>query len=168
MKRILIITLVIISIIILYLTRYDNESVNDNTIPFKETIILKNRTPIVQFKLSNNEKVNMLLDTGSEITIIDDDIYDKDTIIYKTLKETNLNISGINGNDNINVKLVETCINDSILSIIYVFDIDDMIDRIFIKNGIIIDGVIGCDFLYKNHMMIDFENKVLKTDTIDK
>ena len=168
MKRILIITLVIISIIILYLTRYNNESVNDNTFPFKETIILKNRTPIVQFKLSNNEKVNMLLDTGSEITIIDDDIYDKDTIIYKTLKETNLNISGINGNDNINVKLVETCINDSILSIIYVFDIDDMIDRIFIKNGIIIDGVIGCDFLYKNHMMIDFENKVLKTDTIDK
>ena len=168
MKRILIITLVIISIIILYLTRYNNESVNDNTFPFKETIILKNRTPIVQFKLSNNEKVNMLLDTGSEITIIDNDIYDKDTIIYKTIKETNLNISGINGNDNINVKLVETCINDSILSIIYVFDIDDMIDRIFIKNGIIIDGVIGCDFLYKNHMMIDFENKVLKTDTIDK
>lgn len=168
MKRILIITLVIISIIILYLTRYNNESVNDNTFPFKETIILKNRTPIVQFKLSNNEKVNMLLDTGSEITIIDNDIYDKDTIIYKTIKETNLNISGINGNDNINVKLVETCINDSILSIIYVFDIDDMIDRIFIKNGIIIDGVIGCDFLYKNHMIIDFENKVLKTDTIDK
>ena len=168
MKRILIITLVIISIIILYLTRYNNESVNDNTFPFKETIILKNRTPIVQFKLSNNEKVNMLLDTGSEITIIDNDIYDKDTIIYKTIKETNLNISGINGNDNINVKLVETCINDSILSIIYVFDIDDMIDRIFIKNGIIIDGVIGCDFLYKNHMMIDFENKVSKTDTIDK
>lgn len=168
MKRILTITLVIISIIILYLTRYNNESVNDNTFPFKETIILKNRTPIVQFKLSNNEKVNMLLDTGSEITIIDNDIYDKDTIIYKTLKETNLNISGINGSDNINVKLVETCINDSILSIIYVFDIDDMIDRIFIKNGIIIDGVIGCDFLYKNHMMIDFENKVLKTDTIDK
>ena len=168
MKRILTITLVIISIIILYLTRYNNESVNDNTFPFKETIILKNRTPIVQFKLSNNEKVNMLLDTGSEITIIDDDIYDKDTIIYKTLKETNLNIGGINGNDNINVKIVETCINDSILSIIYVFDIDDMIDRVFIKNGIIIDGVIGCDFLYKNHMMIDFENKVLKTDTIDK
>lgn len=168
MKRILTITLVIISIIILYLIRYDNESVNDNTFPFKETIILKNRTPIVQFKLSNNEKVNMLLDTGSEITIIDNDIYNKDTIIYKTLKETSLNISGINGNDNINVKLVETCINDSILSIIYVFDIDDMIDRIFIKNGIIIDGVIGCDFLYKNHMIIDFENKVLKTDTIDK
>ena len=168
MKQILTITLVIISIIILYLTRYNNESVNDNTFPFKETIILKNRTPIVQFKLSNNEKVNMLLDTGSEITIIDNDIYDKDTIIYKTLKETNLNISGINGNDNINVKIVETCINDSILSIIYVFDIDDMIDRVFIKNGIIIDGVIGCDFLYKNHMMIDFENKVLKTDTIDK
>ena len=168
MKRILTITLVIISIIILYLTRYNNESVNDNTFPFKETIILKNRTPIVQFKLSNNEKVNMLLDTGSEITIIDDDIYDKDTIIYKTLKETNLDIGGINGNDNINVKIVETCINDSILSIIYVFDIDDMIDRVFIKNGIIIDGVIGCDFLYKNHMMIDFEDKVLKTDTIDK
>ena len=69
----------------MYLTRYNNESVNDNTFPFKETIILKNRTPIVQFKLSNNEKVNMLLDTGSEITIIDNDIYDKEREAFQKI-----------------------------------------------------------------------------------
>lgn len=136
---------------------------NKQEIPFKTSLLVKNdKVPIIQFRLSNDKVVNMLVDTGSELTIIDDNVYNNDSLIFSILCEKQMCYNTLNGSSDIYVKEVETTVNDSIMLGGYVFDIDYLIENTFINNGIMIDGVIGCDFLYKNGIVIDFENKVVK------
>jgi len=158
MKKILI---YILPLFLLFSCNNDNKKY-DKIVYFKKSIILKNETlPIVDFSI-NSTKVTFILDTGSELSFIDDDIYKNKEICYTKLKTKELTINTINGTNNSKqALLVETILDDSIQTYLYVTDIDNVIEQIFINNGIVIQGILGCDFLYRHKAIIDFENKAL-------
>lgn len=159
MKKCVIITFILCILGCIGMLLLNND--HKDTYFFQKPIILldNNTLPIVKFTLKNGKTLKMLLDTGSEISIVDDDIYKEDTTAFNIREIDNITINTVNGNEQKQVlHSFVTLENDMNLNI-NIMNIDDVIDNVFINNVIFIDGIIGCDFLYENGIVIDFENK---------
>ena len=130
----------------------------ENEKNFYTSIIDNKNIPIVKFSNKNNS-IKFIIDTGSELSIIDDDYYCKHLRHFKYITNTECNINTLNSTISSNVIVAETIINDSLCVQFYITNIDNVKKEIFINTGIYIDGIIGCDFLYKNKSVIDFDNK---------
>lgn len=128
---------------------------------FKASLYLKSRTiPVVNIRISNHN-IPMIIDTGSEITILDDDVYREIPQFFNIGDTVTHSISTINIEREQKMVSALTFINDSIKTKLYIMDIDNVCEEIFINKGLFVKGIIGCDFLYENGLTIDFKNKRL-------
>ena len=134
---------------------------NERAMQFKQSLFLKEKTiPVITFKLDNN-KINLILDTGSELNILNEDYYKSHSEHFILIDSVNNSINTVNGVVLQKTYIVETTLNDSINVRFNVMDITNMIDNIFYNQQIISDGLLGIDFFYDNNVVIDFKNKQL-------
>ena len=134
---------------------------NERTMQFNSSLFLKEKTiPVITFKL-DNDKINLILDTGSELNILNEDYYKSHSENFILVDSVNNPINTVNGIILQKTYIVETTLNDSINIRFNVMDITNMIDNIFYSQQIISDGLLGIDFCYDNNVVIDFKNKKL-------
>lgn len=134
---------------------------NERTMQFNSSLFLKEKTiPVITFKL-DNDKINLILDTGSELNILNEDYYKSHSENFILVDSVNNPINTVNGIILQKTYIVETTLNDSINIRFNVMDITNMIDNIFYSQQIISDGLLGIDFFYDNNVVIDFKNKKL-------
>lgn len=135
---------------------------NSELTHFKTALLCCSETvPVVDFKI-NGKSANFIVDTGSEISILDDEVYADAKEDYVVIDTIRININTVNGNSE-NVEMLEAkCyLNDSIPATFFITDIDNIIEQTFVNNGIMVNGILGCDFLYGNDIIIDFKNKTV-------
>ena len=133
----------------------------ERSIQFNSSLFLKEKTiPIITFKL-DNDKINLILDTGSELNILNESYYKSHSDNFILVYSVNNHINTVNGMILQKTYIVETTLNDSINIRFNVMDITNMIDNIFYNQQIISDGLLGIDFFYDNNVVIDFKNKKL-------
>lgn len=133
----------------------------ERSIQFNSSLFLKEKTiPIITFKL-DNDKINLILDTGSELNILNESYYKSHSDNFILVDSVNNHINTVNGMILQKTYIVETTLNDSINIRFNVMDITNMIDNIFYNQQIISDGLLGIDFFYDNNVVIDFKNKKL-------
>ena len=134
---------------------------NERAMQFNQSLFLKEKSiPVITFKLDNN-KINLILDTGSELNILNEDYYKSHSEHFILIDSVNNSINTVNGVVLQKTYIVETTLNDSINVRFNVMDITNMIDNIFYNQQIISDGLLGIDFFYDNNVVIDFKNKKL-------
>lgn len=151
---------IIVLLTLLILSACDRNR-NEQTIQFNQSLFLKEKTiPVITFKL-DNDKINLILDTGSELNILNEDYYKSHSEKFILVDSVNNPINTINGIVLQKTYIVETVLNDSINVRFNVMDITDMIDNIFYSQQMMIDGLLGIDFFYDNNVVIDFKNKKL-------
>lgn len=133
----------------------------ERSMQFNSSLFLKEKTiPIITFKL-DNDKINLILDTGSELNILNESYYKSHSDNFILVDSVNNHINTVNGMILQKTYIVETTLNDSINIRFNVMDITNMIDNIFYNQQIISDGLLGIDFFYDNNVVIDFKNKKL-------
>ena len=134
---------------------------NERAMQFNQSLFLKEKTiPVITFKL-DNDKINLILDTGSEVNILNEDYYKSHSEHFILVDSVNNPINTVNGAILQKTYIVETVLNDSINICFNVMDITDMVDNIFYNQQIMTDGLLGIDFFYDNNAIIDFKNKKL-------
>lgn len=134
---------------------------NERAMQFNQSLFLKEKTiPVITFKLDNN-KINLILDTGSELNILNEDYYKSHSEKFILIDSVNNSINTVNGTILQKTYIVETALNDSINVRFNVMDITNMINNIFYNQQIMTDGLLGIDFFYDNNVIIDFKNKKL-------
>ena len=151
---------IIVLLTLLILSACDRNR-NEHTIQFNQSLFLKEKTiPVITFKL-DNDKINLILDTGSELNILNEDYYKSHSEKFILVDSANNSINTVNGIILQKTYIVETTLNDSINVRFNVMDITDMIDNIFYNQQMMTDGLLGIDFFYDNNAIIDFKNKQL-------
>ena len=149
---------IIVLLTLLILSACDRNR-NEHAMQFNQSLFLKEKTiPVITFKLDNN-KINLILDTGSELNILNEDYYKSHSEKFILVDSVNNPINTVNGVVLQKTYIVETTLNDSINIRFNVMDITNMIDNIFYNQQIISDGLLGIDFFYDNNVVIDFQNK---------
>ena len=156
----------IIYIIISLLIIGCNSKQSQNQKEFSTSLIDSKNTPIVKFK-NNKSELKFIIDTGSEISIIDDDYYLNHLQYFNYVSNTECDINTLSGTVSSGVIIATTVLDDSLLSQFYITDIDNIKKEVFINTGKNIDGILGCDFLYRNKSIIDFKHKVLSNREYD-
>ena len=151
---------IIVLLTLLILSACDRNR-NEQTIQFNQSLFLKEKTiPVITFKL-NNDKINLILDTGSELNILNEDYYKSHSKNFILIDSVNNPINTVNGIVLQKTYIVETILNDSINIRFNVMDMTDMVDNMFYNQQMIINGLLGIDFFYDNNAIIDFKNKKL-------
>ena len=148
-------------IVLLFLLIFSSCDKNheERSMQFNSSLFLKEKTiPVITFKLDNN-KINLILDTGSELNILNEEYYKSHSEKFILVDSVNNPINTVNGVVLQKTYIVETTLNDSINIRFNVMDITNMIDNIFYNQQIISDGLLGIDFFYDNKVVIDFQNK---------
>ena len=113
----------------------------ERSIQFNSSLFLKEKTiPIITFKL-DNDKINLILDTGSELNILNESYYKSHSDNFILVDSVNNHINTVNGMILQKTYIVETTLNDSINIRFNVMDITNMIDNIFYNQQIISDGL---------------------------
>lgn len=134
---------------------------NEHTMQFNSSLFLKEKTiPVITFKLDNNN-INLILDTGSELNILNEEYYKSHSENFILVDSVNIPINTVNGIILQKTYIVETTLNDSINVCFNVMDITNMINNISYNQQIMTDGLLGIDFFYDNNVVIDFKNKRL-------
>ena len=132
---------------------------NELAMQFSQSLFLKEKTiPVITFKL-DNDKINLILDTGSEVNILNEDYYKSHSEHFILIDSVNNSINTVNGVVLQKTYIVETVLNDSINIRFNVMDITDMVDNIFYNQQTMTDGILGIDFFYDNNVIIVFQNK---------
>lgn len=157
---------ILYTIISLFLLIGCNSKTPQSQKEFSTSLIDNENTPIVKFKNKNSE-VKFIIDTGSEISIIDDDYYCKHLQYFEYVTNTDCDINTLSGTVSSGVIIATTVLDDSLYTKFYITDIDNIKKEIFISTGKNIDGILGCDFLYRNKSVIDFKHKVLSNKEYD-
>lgn len=128
---------------------------NRNKISFKESMDLT-ELPVVTFK-NNNQKINFLLDTGSNISYINQSIVPN--LKHKILKKSGSTI-GIEG------KIKETLccqLEFNYKDIVFIdefsiLDLDASFNIIKEESGVQIHGILGSKFFEKYKYVLDFSS----------
>lgn len=138
-----------------------NNDKNNKEYKFETKLFTQNNTlPVVQFKL-NNVPAKLIIDTGSEINIINSSYYYKHIDAFDVIDTNFTEIQTLTGTIYEESYIVKSYINDSIPIIFNVMNINNTIDNIFLNQQDYIDGIIGVEFLYDNKLIVDFNNKKL-------
>lgn len=133
---------------------------------FSTSLIDSGYIPIVKFAIDKNE-INFIIDTGSEISIIDDDYYYSHLSNFDNISNIAFSLNTLSGTISSNAIVAATTLDDSLFVQFYITDIDNVKREIFINTGKNIDGIIGCDFLYDKKSIIDFRHKTLSNKEDD-
>ena len=134
---------------------------NNNIKKFKNMFVYDEAMPVVNYDIGQHN-TNFIVDTGSDISIIDDDYYIKYMNSFNFIDNSSSDINTVSGTVSKGVIITSTLLNDSIPITFYITNIDNVRKEVFIRTGRQIDGILGCDFLYNNKAIIDFNKKELR------
>lgn len=132
--------------------------INKNKISFFETLNLTG-LPVITME-SNKEKINFLLDTGSNASFIDINIVQK--LESNKLESGNQFVTGINNKEcktesyDVSLKYKDNKFSSEFKA----FDFNASFGHIMSKTGVKIDGIIGGDFLKKYKYIINYDEFV--------
>lgn len=145
----------------LFLFSCNNSGNKGNVKRFRNIFVYENTMPVVKYNIGE-KGTNFIVDTGSDVSIIDDDYYLNHMDFFNFIENSSSDINTISGTISKGVIVTNTLLNDSIPVTFYITDIDNVKREVFIKTGKQIDGILGCDFLYDNKAIIDFKRKELR------
>lgn len=134
---------------------------NSSIKKFKNMFVYDEAMPVVNYDIEQNN-TNFIVDTGSDISIIDDDYYIKHMNSFNFIENSSSDINTVSGTVSKGVIITSTLLNDSIPITFYITNIDNVRKEVFVRTGRQIDGILGCDFLYNNKAIIDFNKKELR------
>lgn len=153
----IIIIFVLIAVIAIIVNAVEDNKDDKVTISFRESLDLSG-LPVVTFR-QGNTKLNFILDTGSNVSVIDGTIVKK-LKVQETERKTNITgIGGTSGTLNvvdINFKYKGVELSDSF----QVVDMSDTLSAIKATTGVTAHGLIGNEFMQKYEYILDFENMV--------
>ena len=156
-ETIIIIVVWTILLIISINSLYQINKKNKSKISFKESMDLT-ELPVITF-INNNVKLNFLLDTGSNNSIINKSVLNM--LDYKELNETS-NLIGIEGN-NIKNSICEMKIEykDYIFDTTFnIADLDTPFNVIKQEDGVQLHGILGSLFFQKYKYVLDFQSLI--------
>lgn len=132
---------------------------------FRTNVFFGGNIPIVTFDIEGT-KMNFIIDTGSEISYIDSNTYSKRTHSFAMVDSIDGNIVTLNGERvrNGRMYVVGATLNDTLYNEFAIINMEDVITNTFIRTGFMVNGIIGCDMLYDNEMIVDFRNKTLSNN----
>lgn len=156
---------VMLAVIIIFLgvqvLSCSNKDTDNNVKKFRTTILHQQAPlPIVNMVV-NGQKTKYIVDTGSEMTIIDRKFYHKNHEAFDIDRRMLFSASTVNGvlTDS---AYMATVMVDSTRAEVVIMDIEDLIHNTYVNTGLIITGIIGSDFLFDNNAVLDFGNKTFK------
>lgn len=139
------------------IVRKKNKMSTANKMSFRETMDLTG-LPLVTFK-NGDKKVNFLLDTGANNSIIN-----KSTLSELTFTPTGRVDSayGVDGNRVMEefVKMEITYRDNSFVEEFHMFDLEESFNNLKSDYGVNLHGIIGNSFLQKYKYIIDFDELV--------
>lgn len=134
---------------------------NNDEYKFETSLFASNKSlPVISIHLCNTP-AKLIIDTGSEINIINSEYYYRHMDSFDVIDTHFTEIQTISGTIYEESYIVKSYINDSIPIIFNVMNINNTIDNIFLNQQDYIDGIIGVEFLYDNKLVVDFNNKKL-------
>lgn len=139
-----------ISIIVLY-----NKNKKKDTISFKESLELT-ELPIITF-YNGKTKLNFLLDTGSNVSYINNSIISKCNIISKEGYGTSMGIEGTKKETNL-CKMNISHNNKEYSELFHIIDLNTPFAAIKKESGVQIHGILGNNFFKKYRYILDFDS----------
>lgn len=130
---------------------------NDNIMSFKAGFDLT-ELPVVTFYNGEN-KLNFLLDTGSNNCIIDSNIIDN---IEHTKSDSTSTVFGLEGNkQNANICTITLTYNDNDYTYDYlVVDMKEAFNQMKTDTGVTLHGLLGSNFFNKFKYVLDFNELI--------
>ena len=157
-KLIFCIFVISVCVILIFNIVRDELKKEKTKISFKESLDLV-ELPVITF-MNNNRKLNLLIDSGSDISYLCKKVISEFNLILE--EEVGLNImTGIKSMDSVcnKVKLnLSFKDNNFEEEFIILPELDQQFDTIKKENGVKIDGVLGNSFLSKYKYIIDYKD----------
>lgn len=133
---------------------------NRKKISFKEALDLT-ELPVVTF-ISNGKKLNFLLDTGANNSILNESVAKSMKLKFEEFEGIETNTAG--GNINLNQVVNLDIQYDDIRTYNECFLISDMdiaFNSIKEETGVLIHGILGSNFFTRNKYIIDYDSLAL-------
>lgn len=145
----------------LFITFFEDiKKSNRKKISFKEAIDLT-ELPVVTF-ISKGRKLNFLLDTGANNSILNESVANKMKLKCEEFDGVETNTAG--GNINLN-KVTNLIIkfddNREYDECFLISNMDDAFNNIKAETGVMIHGILGSNFFTRNKYIIDFDSLAL-------
>lgn len=128
-----------------------------NAMSFQNSMDLA-ELPVITFH-QGSEKINFILDTGSNVCVIDASVLDR--IKYSKI-DKQINNSGIEGSaQNLDLCIIETCYKDKTYENPYAIrDMSAVFKSIKDSTGVTVHGLLGSDFFNKYKYVLDFKELI--------
>ena len=149
--------LVLIAILAIIINGIEDYSRDREAMSFREAMDLVD-LPIITF-YNENTKLNLLLDTGSSMNVINSTILE--TLICTKLEGSGT-VYGMEGNE-INIEYVSMKINygnESYTSTFQLIDMQKAFDKIKEEYGVQVHGILGNAFFKEYEYMLDFKSLI--------
>lgn len=117
--------------------------------------------PVLEVKTENGDSVGLLIDTGSDFTVINEFYYNINRDMFKLKYNDNLTIITINGEKDVYIPVVKTTFNDSVVTTLRVMDILPLSQTLTKRNKINIVGILGSDFFNEKDVILNFNNDTI-------
>ena len=153
----IVLAVIILSILINGIEDYCKQSSRVN-MSFKEAMDLV-ELPVVTF-LNGDKKLNFLLDTGSNLSQINNSILP--LLDHKKIKAEDIDVVGMEGNK-VKTELCEMTITykgQEFVSSFCINDLDDAFAIVKEESGVQIHGILGSLFFQKYKYVFDFESLI--------
>ena len=152
--------LLILAVIVVFAVIFngiEDYSKDKEAMSFREAMDLVD-LPIITF-YNESTKLNLLLDTGSSMNVINSNILE--SLTHTKLEESGT-IYGMEGNV-INIEYISMKIthgNDSYSSVFQLVDMQKAFDKIKEEYGVQVHGILGSSFFKEFGYMLDFKSLV--------
>lgn len=145
----------------LFITMFEDiKKSNRKKISFKEALDLT-ELPVVTF-ISKGRKLNFLIDTGANNSILNESVVNKMKLKCEEFEGVETNTAG--GNINLNkvtnlvIKFDDKREYDECF---LVSNMDDAFNSVKAETGVMIHGILGSNFFTRNKYIIDFDSLAL-------
>ena len=130
-----------------------------NSIKFENNKDYRVKIPIVKKEIEGKDYM-FIVDSGASMSIIDSTFYNNNSQLFEFKEEVDLIFTGISIKRELTSSLILTKIDNKI-TLFAVSDISSMRNSFNEYNYNII-GILGSDYLNKNKLIIDYNNKTLR------
>jgi len=145
----------------LFITMFEDiKKSNRKKISFKEALDLT-ELPVVTF-ISKGRKLNFLIDTGANNSILNESVADKMKLECEEFEGVETNTAG--GNINLN-KIVNLVIKfddkRKYDECFLISNMDEAFNSVKAETGVMIHGILGSNFFARNKYIIDYDSLAL-------
>ena len=130
-----------------------------NSIKFENNKDYRVKIPIVKKEIEGRDYM-FIVDSGASMSIIDSTFYNNNPQLFEFKEEVDLIFTGISTKRELTSSLILTKV-DNKMTLFVVSDISSMRNNFNEYNYNII-GILGSDYLNKNKLIINYNNKTLR------